>query len=53
LLTEAEVANGSLIEPFDMALPLSTAYYLVHPRTTELHAGAKTLKAWFVDRHRV
>jgi LysR family glycine cleavage system transcriptional activator len=50
LLTEAEVANGSLIEPFDMALPLSSAYYLVHPRTTELHAGAKTLKAWLVDR---
>jgi LysR family glycine cleavage system transcriptional activator len=49
LLTEAEVADGSLIEPFDMALPLPTAYYLVHPHTTELQEGAKTLKAWFID----
>lgn len=49
LLTQAEMANGSLIEPFDEALPLPTAYYLVHPRTTELRAGANTLKAWFLE----
>jgi LysR family transcriptional regulator, glycine cleavage system transcriptional activator len=49
LLTEAEVASGALIEPFDLALPLSSGYYLVHPRTTRLRAGADTLKTWFIE----
>lgn len=49
LLTQAEVASGSLIEPFDLALPLTSAYYLVHPRTADLHAGARTLKAWLIE----
>jgi LysR family transcriptional regulator, glycine cleavage system transcriptional activator len=49
LLTQSEMADGSLIEPFDKALPLPTAYYLVHPRTAELRAGANTLKAWFLE----
>jgi LysR family transcriptional regulator, glycine cleavage system transcriptional activator len=40
LLTQAEVADGSLIEPFEMALPLTSGYYLIHPRVTELRAGA-------------
>lgn len=47
LLTQAEVASGALVEPFDMALPLPAAYYLVHPRVSELQPGARTLKAWF------
>lgn len=48
VLTEADVANGSLIEPFDLALPLPTGYYLVHPRASELRTDAAALKAWFV-----
>jgi LysR family transcriptional regulator, glycine cleavage system transcriptional activator len=49
LLTKAEVAAGSLIEPFDLALPLASGYYLVHPRTAELQAGARTLKTWLIE----
>jgi LysR family glycine cleavage system transcriptional activator len=49
LLTQAEVADGSLIEPFEMALPLTSGYYLIHPRVTELRAGANTRKTWFVE----
>ncbi|MBP0590063.1 LysR family transcriptional regulator [Paraburkholderia sp. LEh10] len=46
VLTEAERAAKSLVEPFDFALPLKTAYYLVHPKSVDLKAGAATLKAW-------
>jgi LysR family glycine cleavage system transcriptional activator len=49
LLTQAEVANGSLIEPFDLALPLTSGYYVVHPRSAELQAGARTLKTWLTE----
>ncbi|HEY1999488.1 LysR substrate-binding domain-containing protein, partial [Paraburkholderia sp.] len=49
LLTRAEVADGSLIDPFGMALPLPTGYYLVHPRNAELQASAQTLKAWLIE----
>lgn len=49
VLTQVEVADGSLIEPFDVALPLSTGYYLVHPRNADLQTGAQTLKTWFIE----
>jgi LysR family glycine cleavage system transcriptional activator len=47
VLTEAERAAKSLVEPFAFALPLKSAYYLVHPKSVELKPGAATLKAWF------
>jgi LysR family glycine cleavage system transcriptional activator len=50
LLVQAELAEGSLVEPFGQALPLSTGYYLVHPEVAELPQGVKSLKAWFVER---
>ncbi|MGF6726269.1 LysR family glycine cleavage system transcriptional activator [Paraburkholderia sp. GAS41] len=50
LLTQAEIASGALIEPFDLALPLTSGYYLVHPQTAELQAGATTLKAWLIEQ---
>lgn len=49
LLTQAEVASGALIEPFELALPLSSGYYLVHPRSGELQAGTQMLKAWLLE----
>jgi LysR family glycine cleavage system transcriptional activator len=49
LLTQAEVAGGSLIAPFDLALPLTSGYYVVHPRSAELQAGARTLKTWLTE----
>nr|WP_242539857.1 LysR substrate-binding domain-containing protein [Trinickia mobilis] len=50
ILVEAELAEGSLVEPFGKALSLPTGYYLVHPDTDELPQGVKLLKAWFADR---
>ncbi|QXI26297.1 LysR substrate-binding domain-containing protein [Pseudomonas vanderleydeniana] len=49
ILTEAEVKNGSLFEPFGMRLPVSKGYYLVHDRQFSLRPSAATLKAWLID----
>jgi LysR family glycine cleavage system transcriptional activator len=50
ILTEAEVQNGSLCEPFEMRLPLSRGYYLVHHRQIGLRPAAAVLKTWLIDR---
>lgn len=50
ILTEVEVREGSLVEPFpDMRLPVGKGYYLVHPRGGGLRAAAGALKEWLVD----
>ncbi|WP_414440432.1 LysR substrate-binding domain-containing protein [Burkholderia sp. 22PA0106] len=48
VLVEAELAAGTLVEPFDAALPLPNGYYLVHPRTEALPPSAAALKAWMI-----
>jgi LysR family glycine cleavage system transcriptional activator len=50
ILVEAELAEGSLVEPFDKALPLSNGYYLVHPKAEELQPAVKSLQAWMAER---
>jgi len=49
LLTEDEVANGSLIEPFAERLPLNKGYYVVHPRTATLRPAVAVLKQWLIN----
>lgn len=48
VLVEAELAAGTLVEPFDAALPLANGYCLVHPRTAALSPNAAALKAWMI-----
>jgi LysR family glycine cleavage system transcriptional activator len=50
VLTEVEMRNGSLCEPFDMRLPVSRGYYLVHHRQAVLRPAAAVLKKWLIDR---
>ncbi|TDY27110.1 LysR family transcriptional regulator [Paraburkholderia sp. BL6665CI2N2] len=50
ILVEAELAGGSLVEPFGKALPLPSGYYLVHPDVRELPQGVIWLKAWMAER---
>src|SRR5579863_3402955 len=50
ILVEAELADGSLVEPFGKALPLPSGYYLVHPETDEQPPGVQSLKAWFAAK---
>lgn len=49
ILVEAELASGALVPLFDMALPLPSSYYLVHP-PTEVTPGVQSLKLWFMSQ---
>jgi LysR family transcriptional regulator, glycine cleavage system transcriptional activator len=48
VLVEAELAAGLLVEPFDLALPLAHAYYLVHKRGAALRPPVQLLKDWLL-----
>ncbi len=50
ILVEAELAAGTLVDPFGCALPLSSGYYLVHPRAAEPPPSVASLKAWLIAR---
>lgn len=49
LLTENEVADGSLVEPFAQRLAVTSSYWLVHPRRATLRPAAKLLKDWLIE----
>lgn len=48
LLTEVEVEDGSLIEPFEGRLELSKAFYVTHHKATALRPAALALKKWLL-----
>jgi LysR family transcriptional regulator, glycine cleavage system transcriptional activator len=48
-LTEEESADGSLIEPFGLRLPLASGYYVVHPRNSVLRPAPQAFKAWLIE----
>jgi LysR family glycine cleavage system transcriptional activator len=52
ILTEAEIRDGSLCEPFDATLPLPKGYYVVHHRQTALRPAAMALKHWLLEAAR-
>ena len=49
ILTELEIRDGSLYEPFDLPLPTTKAYYVVHHRQSTLRPAAVALKKWLLD----
>jgi LysR family glycine cleavage system transcriptional activator len=49
LLTELEVREGSLCEPFACRLALSKAYYVVHHRRVAVRPAVLALKNWFLS----
>lgn len=49
ILTEAELRDGALCEPFRATLPLAKGYYVVHHRHTVLRPGAVALKKWLLE----
>ncbi len=49
LLTEAEVREGALFEPFAGRLALSKAYYVTHSRTAKMRPAALALKKWLLS----
>ncbi|MBS0555672.1 MAG: hypothetical protein JSS47_24600, partial [Proteobacteria bacterium] len=48
-LVEAELAEGSLVQPFAQVLPLAQGYYLVHHAKLPLRPAAETVKQWLID----
>ena len=52
LLTEEEVGDGSLIEPFSDRLHLSKGYYVVHPVGATLRPAVQALKQWLIEEAR-
>lgn len=48
LLTEDEVEQGSLVEPFPHRLPLARGYYVVHRRGTALAPAARQVAEWLM-----
>ncbi len=49
LLTEVEIRDGSLIEPFTGRLELSKAFYVTHHKATVLRPAALSLKKWLLS----
>lgn len=48
LLVEAEIAAGTLIEPFDAHLPLEKAFYIVHAGGAELREPVRLFRDWLL-----
>ena len=48
VLTEAEMRDGSLCEPFTGRLATHKGYYLVHPAQRALRPAAQALKDWLL-----
>lgn len=49
ILTEAEVRDGALCEPFECRLPVTKGYYVVHHKGTPLRPAALALKHWLLQ----
>lgn len=49
ILTEAELRDGSLCEPFEHRLPTAKGYYVVHHKGAVLRPAALALKQWLLQ----
>lgn len=49
LLTEEEMEDGTLFEPFACRLPLTNAFYVVHPDQVILHPAAQQVAQWLLS----
>jgi LysR family transcriptional regulator, glycine cleavage system transcriptional activator len=49
ILTEAEIRDGILCEPFDCRLPVTNGYYVVHHKSMPLRPAALALKKWLLQ----
>ena len=50
VLTELELRDGILVEPFAGRLPINKGYYVVHHRQALLRPAATALKDWLIAR---
>lgn len=52
ILTEAEMRDGALCEPFECRLPVTKGYYVVHHKGSPLRPAALALKNWLLQTAR-
>ena len=50
ILTQAEMREGTLIEPLPQRMPVGKGYYLVHSKHCPLRPAAQALKDWLLAR---
>ncbi len=48
-MVEADIAEGRLVVPFDVALPLQAAYYVVSPEETADRPKIKAFRDWLLS----
>ena len=48
-LAEHALASGRLIAPFDLALPIDEAFYLVEPAGNSTHPDARLFADWLLS----
>ena len=53
LLTDSEVRDGALFEPFAKRLELSKGYYVTHHKAAALRPAAAALKKWLLSLRRL
>lgn len=49
ILTEAEIRDGTLCEPFNARLNVGKGYYIVNAKGTDLRPSAAVLKQWLLE----
>jgi LysR family glycine cleavage system transcriptional activator len=49
ILTEAEIRDGTLCEPFRLPLSVGKGYYVVHAKGAELRPATALLKRWLLS----
>lgn len=49
-LVQKELANGSLVQPFDISMPSDFAYYLVYPKTASENKNIMAFGDWIINQ---
>lgn len=49
-IVDGHLDSGRLIRPFDIAIPMQDAYYLITPPTARLNAAARTFRDWLLEQ---
>ena len=47
-----DIAAGRVVEPFDLALPLGSSFYLVYPEANSLRSNIVAFRAWLLQEAR-
>lgn len=49
VLVEADLADGRLVKPFDLTIPVDYAYYIVCPETTADRSKIVAFRDWIIE----